>query len=86
MALNSCNDNHYLLSTISANVNIDSICDDILMTDVPPWKLVNPIVNFSLTAFKKDNTSGTVYKQLYLEQCSKYDGFEKNLYGWFSKG
>jgi kelch-like protein 2/3 len=60
-----------------ANVNIDSICDDVLMTDVPPWKLVNPIVNFYLAAFKKDNTSGTVYKQLYLEQCSKYDGFEK---------
>jgi kelch-like protein 2/3 len=60
-----------------ANINIDSICDDVLMTDVPPWKLVNPIVNLSLAAFKKDKTSGTVYKQLYLEQCSKYEGFEK---------
>ena len=59
-----------------ANVDIGSVCGGVLMTDVPPWRLVGPIVSLSLTAFRRDNTSGAVCGQLCLERCSDYEGFE----------
>ena len=62
---------------LDAGINIDSINDDPLQTVLPPWKIVNPRVNFKLTCLKKDCTSETAYKQLYLEQCSFYTNYEK---------
>ena len=56
----------------NAGINVDSVCDDPLETLLPPWKLVNPVMNFSLSQMKKDNTSEVIYKQLFLEHCSVY--------------
>jgi kelch-like protein 2/3 len=60
-----------------ANINVDSICDDPLVTSIPPWKLVQPTVNLHLSSWTKLTTSSLIYQQAFLEQCSKYPGYEK---------
>jgi kelch-like protein 2/3 len=55
-----------------------SVVDDSpLDTDIPPWKLAHPVINFQLTQFKKEFTSCLVFKQAYGEQNEKYKGFFK---------
>jgi len=55
-----------------AEIDIDSVCDDPLSTDTPPWQLKNPTVNLTLTSFKKNETSDSIFRQNFLEQCSSY--------------
>ena len=59
-----------------AEIDIDSVCDDPLSTGTPPWQLKNPTVNLTLTSFKKNETSDSIFRQNFLEQCSSYTGYE----------
>lgn len=61
----------------TANISTDFISDYPLQTVTTPWQLFSPQINLSLTAYKKTNTSPEMFKQLYLEQCTKYTNYEK---------
>ena len=60
-----------------AGIDVGVIDDGPLETEVPPWKLASLTMNLTLSQFKKDSFSGVAFKQLFLEQCERYQSFVK---------
>jgi ribonuclease HI len=61
----------------TTDIDVNSVSDTPLTTELPSWKLATPSVNFGLTLFKKSTTSDAVFKQKYLEECIQYKHYEK---------
>lgn len=69
-----------------ANIDVGIVNDSSLTTDIPPWKLAHPVINFQLTLFKKEVTPCLVFKQAFWEQCEQYKGFTRIFTDGSKKG
>ena len=47
----------------------------IATSQTPPWQVMEPLVNLTLSQYKKADTNPLVYKSLFLEMCEAYSNF-----------
>jgi ribonuclease HI len=60
-----------------AEISLEKVSDDALLTDQSPWTLPEVEIRLDLTRFKKAVTNQVFYKEAYIELCLEYERFER---------